>query len=165
MVEYQKKRSVSDHKLVSQDLERIQTVAAYLSDHYAGEVPHRTSGTNRLHGYDQTQKQLQEGLWLHDHRVYTAAPHESGRISAGSYRSANWSDCSNDRIFYIQPVCGTVSKKHRPAPAGVQENGKAKVIQSQNPKNHPKTVCGEAESASPHTYFISASPQPAVGSR
>ena len=35
----QKKRSVSDHKLVSQDLERIQTVAAYLSDHYAGEVP------------------------------------------------------------------------------------------------------------------------------
>ena len=39
VVEYQKKRSVSDHKLVSQDLERIQTVAAYLSDHYAGEVP------------------------------------------------------------------------------------------------------------------------------
>ena len=28
VVEYQKKRSVSDHKLVSQDLERIQTVAA-----------------------------------------------------------------------------------------------------------------------------------------
>ena len=39
VVEYQKKRSVSDHKLASQDLERIQTVAAYLSDHYAGEVP------------------------------------------------------------------------------------------------------------------------------
>ena len=39
VVEYQKKRSVSDHKLVPQDLERIQTVAAYLSDHYAGEVP------------------------------------------------------------------------------------------------------------------------------
>ena len=39
VVEYQKKRSVSDHKLVSQDLERIQTVAAYLSDHYAGGVP------------------------------------------------------------------------------------------------------------------------------
>ena len=39
VVEYQKKRSVSDHKLASQDLERIQTVAAYLSDHYAGELP------------------------------------------------------------------------------------------------------------------------------
>ena len=39
VIEYQKKRSVSDHKLASQDLERIQTVAAYLSDHYAGEVP------------------------------------------------------------------------------------------------------------------------------
>ena len=149
VVEYQKKRSVSDHKLASQDLERIQTVAAYLSDHYAGEVP-----IERLAQIDdKTQKQLQEGLWLHDHRVYTAAPHESGRISAGSYRSANWSDCSNDRIFYIQPVCGTVSKKHRLAPAGVQENGKAKVIQSQNPKNHPKTVCGEAD-LPPHILIL-----------
>ena len=145
VVEYQKKRSVSDHKLVSQDLERIQTVAAYLSDHYAGEVPIERLAQIACMGTTKLKKQLQEGLWLHDHRVYTAAPHESGRISAGSYRSANWSDCSNDRIFYIQPVCGTVSKKHRPAPAGVQENGKAKVIQSQNPKNHSKTVRGEAD--------------------
>ena len=39
VVEYQKKRSVSDHKLVSQDLERIQTVAAYLSDHSLVKYP------------------------------------------------------------------------------------------------------------------------------
>ena len=56
-------------------------------------------------------------------------------------------------IFYIQPVCGTVSKKHRLAPVGVQENGKAKVIQSQNPKNHSKTVCGEADMP-PHILIL-----------
>ena len=39
VVEYQKKRPAAPSKLSAQDLERIQTVAAYLSDHYAAEIP------------------------------------------------------------------------------------------------------------------------------
>ena len=35
VVEYQKKRPAAPSKLSQSDLERIQTVAAYLSDHYA----------------------------------------------------------------------------------------------------------------------------------
>ena len=39
VVEYQKKRPAAPIKLSQADLERIQTVAAYLSDHYAAEIP------------------------------------------------------------------------------------------------------------------------------
>ena len=39
VVEYQKKGPAVSSKLSAQDLERIQTVAAYLSDHYAAETP------------------------------------------------------------------------------------------------------------------------------
>ena len=39
VVEYQKKRPAAYIKLSQADLERIQTVAAYLSDHYAAEIP------------------------------------------------------------------------------------------------------------------------------
>ena len=39
VVEYQKKRPTAPSKLSQSDLERIQTVAAYLSDHYASEIP------------------------------------------------------------------------------------------------------------------------------
>ena len=39
VVEYQKKRPAAPSKLSQADLERIQTVAAYLSDHYAAEIP------------------------------------------------------------------------------------------------------------------------------
>ena len=39
VVEYQKKGPAFPSKLSQSDLERIQTVAAYLSDHYAAETP------------------------------------------------------------------------------------------------------------------------------
>ena len=39
VVEYQKKRPARPSKLSQTDLERIQTVAAYLSDHYAAAIP------------------------------------------------------------------------------------------------------------------------------
>ena len=39
VVEYQKKGPPVSSKLSVQDLERIQTVAAYLSDHYAAKIP------------------------------------------------------------------------------------------------------------------------------
>ena len=39
VVEYQKKGPAFPSKLSQSDLERIQTVAAYLSDHYAAEIP------------------------------------------------------------------------------------------------------------------------------
>ena len=39
VVEYQKKGPPVSSKLSAQDLERIQTVAAYLSDHYAAKIP------------------------------------------------------------------------------------------------------------------------------
>ena len=39
VVEYQKKRPAATGRLATQDIENIQTVATYLSDHYAAEVP------------------------------------------------------------------------------------------------------------------------------
>lgn len=39
VVEYQKKRPAATGRLAAQDIENIQTVATYLSDHYAAEIP------------------------------------------------------------------------------------------------------------------------------
>ena len=146
VVEYQKKRSVSDHKLVSQDLERIQTVAAYLSDHYAGEVPIERLAQIACMGTTKLKSSFKKvyGCTITEYIQQRRMSQAEYLLAHTDLQIGQWSDCSNDRIFYIQPVCGTVSKKHRLALAGVQENGKAKVIQSQNPKNHSKTVCGEA---------------------
>ena len=38
-MEYQNNRPAATGRLTVQDIERIQTVATYLSDHYAAEVP------------------------------------------------------------------------------------------------------------------------------
>ena len=126
VVEYQKKHpEKTAHKLSQQDIASVQTVASYLSDHYASDIPLERltqiacMGTTKLKTcfkkyYDCTiaENLFQEILRLHYHRVHPAAANEPGRVSAGIYRADGGTSRSDRRIFHFKQVCGTVSQKH-----------------------------------------------------
>lgn len=145
VVEYQKKRSVSDHKLVSQDLERIQTVAAYLSDHYAGEVPIERLAQIACMGTTKLKSSFK--------KVYGCTITEyiqQRRMSQAEYLLAH-TDLQIGQI--AQTIGYSTSSRFAELfrrstgllPLEYRKMAKQKVIQSQNPKNHSKTVRGEAD--------------------
>ena len=123
VVEYQKKRPAAYIKLSQADLERIQTVAAYLSDHYAAEIP-MEADANCLHGNHETQEQFQKGLRLHHHRVHPAAPHEPGGVPADQHRLIHRPDRSDRWLLHLQPLCGAVPEEYRATAGRVPESGK-----------------------------------------
>ena len=122
VVEYQKKRPTAPSKLSQADLERIQTVAAYLSDHYAAEIPMERFDADRLHGDHETQEQFQKGLRLHHHRVHPTAPHEPGGVPADQHRLIHRPDRPDRGLLHLQPLCGAVPEGHRAAAGGVSES-------------------------------------------
>ncbi len=122
VVEYQKKRPAAPSKLSQSDLERIQTVAAYLSDHYAAEIPMERLTQIACMGSHETQEQFQKGLRLHHHGVCPAAPHEPGGVSAGQHRLIHRPDRPDRGLLHLQPLCGAVPEEHRAAAGGVSES-------------------------------------------
>ena len=138
IVEYQKKHpEKTAHKLSQQDIASVQTVASYLSDHYASDIPLERltqiacMGTTKLktcfNGNNKAENLFQKILRLHYHRVHPAAANEPGRVSAGIYRADGGTSSSDRRIFHFKQVCGTVSQKHWIVAVRVQKNSTAKV--------------------------------------
>ncbi len=93
VVEYQKKRPAAPSKLSQSDLERIQTVAAYLSDHYAAEIPMERLTQIACMGTTKLKSSFK--------KVY---------------------DCTITEYLHLQPLCGIVPKKHRAITGGVSES-------------------------------------------
>ena len=96
VVEYQKKHPDKPaHKLSQQDIENLQIVAAYLSDHYAFDIPLERLTQIACMGTTKLKSCFKEILRLHHHGICSTAAHESSRISAGIYRADSRASCPN----------------------------------------------------------------------
>ncbi len=124
VVEYQKKRPAAPSKLSQSDLERIQTVAAYLSDHYAAEIPMERltqiacMGTTKLKSsfkkvYDCTiTEYIQQRRMSQAEYLLTSTDLSIGQIA----QTVGYSTSSR--------FCGAVPKEYRAIAGGVPESGK-----------------------------------------
>mgnify|MGYP002246085104 CR=1 FL=1 len=112
VVEYQKKRPAATGRLATQDIENIQTVATYLSDHYAAEVPMERLTQIACMGTTKLKSSFK--------KVYDCTITEyiqQRRMSQAEYLLTNTDlsigpDCADCGLFYLQPLCGAVPKEH-----------------------------------------------------
>ena len=128
VVEYQKKHPDKPaHKLSQQDIENLQIVAAYLSDHYAFDIPLERLTQIACMGTTKLKSCFKKYYDLHHHGICSTAAHEPSRISAGIYRADSRASCPNSRLFHFKPICRIIPKKHGIVAIRVQKKRTAKV--------------------------------------
>ena len=129
VVEYQKKHPDKPaHKLSQQDIENLQIVAAYLSDHYAFDIPLERltqiacMGTTKLKSCFKKYYDCTITEYVQQRRM------SQSRISAGIYRADSRTSCPNSRLFHFKPICRIIPKKRTGLlPLEYRKNRTAKI--------------------------------------